>query len=110
MRVLRRTLGALLVLGTLVSCASARGADVRLGNARSGGPGPAAAPTPYERLLPAPASAQAAGAGYPVAAGTVVRTAPAGDAEVRRVGELLAEQLRGPTGLPLPVVHGSAGD
>ncbi|MFK0255618.1 beta-N-acetylhexosaminidase [Streptomyces sp. NPDC090445] len=110
MRVLRRTLGTLLVLGALVSCASARGDEARPGDAHPGRARPAAAPTPYERLLPAPASAHAEGPGYPVGAATVIRTGPAAGAEVRRVGELLAEQLRGPSGLPLPVVHGRAGD
>ncbi|MET9884923.1 beta-N-acetylhexosaminidase [Streptomyces sp. NPDC006430] len=106
MRVLRRTLGTLLVLGAVVSCATPRGGDARPGDV----PPPATAPTPYARLLPAPASARAAGPGYPVGAGTVIRAGRPGDEDVRRVGELLAEQLRGPTGLPLPVVDAAEGD
>ncbi|WP_392891563.1 beta-N-acetylhexosaminidase [Streptomyces sp. LN699] len=105
MRVLRRTLGALLVLGAAaVSCTAAHGDDSRPGGVR------AAAPTPYEQLLPAPVSARAEGAGYAFGAGTVIRTAPGSGAQVRQVGELLAEQLRGAVGLPLPVVAGADGD
>ncbi|MCX5607834.1 MULTISPECIES: beta-N-acetylhexosaminidase [unclassified Streptomyces] len=108
MRVLRRTLGTLLVLsvlGAATSCTTARGDD-----ASPGDDAPAAALTPFERLLPAPVSARAEGPGYSFGAGTVIRTGPGPDEEVRRVGELLAEQLRGPSGLPLPVVDGAEGD
>ncbi|MFF3426717.1 beta-N-acetylhexosaminidase [Streptomyces sp. NPDC002602] len=105
MRVLRRTLGALLALGAAaVSCTAAHGDDSRPGGAL------ATAPTPYERLLPAPVSARAEGAGYAFGAGTVLRTAPGSDPEVRQVGELLAGQLRATAGLPLPVVVGAEGD
>ncbi|MEW2415047.1 beta-N-acetylhexosaminidase [Streptomyces sp. NPDC046866] len=107
MRVLPRTLGTVLLLGLLAasaSCAAARGDDAGSGDRRSATPGP------YEQLLPAPASVRAAGPGYPLGPGTVIRTGPVGDEEVRRVGELLAGQLRGPTGLPLPVVGGAGGD
>ncbi|MFB7783458.1 beta-N-acetylhexosaminidase [Streptomyces vinaceus] len=104
MRVLRRTLGTLLVLGAAVSCASSPAADARPGDSRP------AALAPYAQLLPAPASARAEGPGYAVGAGTVIRTGPGGGEEVRRVGELLAEQLRGSSGLPLPVVDGAEGD
>ncbi|MGW7123751.1 beta-N-acetylhexosaminidase [Streptomyces sp. NPDC054901] len=104
MRVLRRTLGTLLVLGAAVSCTAAHGDD-----AKPGGPRPAAL-APYDRLLPAPASARAEGAGYAFGAGTVIRTGAGASEEVRQVGELLAEQLRGPSGLPLPVVDGQEGD
>ncbi|MEV7834765.1 beta-N-acetylhexosaminidase [Streptomyces subrutilus] len=107
MRVLRRTLGTLLALGALgaaASCTDARGDDARPGD------DPPAALAPFERLLPAPVSARAEGPGYPFGPGTVIRTGPDPDQEVRRVGELLAEQLRGPTGLPLPVVDGADGD
>ncbi|MET9324037.1 beta-N-acetylhexosaminidase [Streptomyces sp. NPDC003038] len=108
MRVLRRTLGALLVLSVApafgTACTAARGDDARPGDARP------AALAPYERLLPAPASARTEGPGYSFGAGTVIRTGPGSDEEVRQVGELLAEQLRGPSGLPLPVVDGEQGD
>ncbi|MGW7436640.1 beta-N-acetylhexosaminidase [Streptomyces sp. NPDC054849] len=108
MRVLRRTLGALLVLGAapalLIACTTAHGDDARAGD----DPPPALAP--FERLLPAPAFVRAAGPGYSFGPDTVVRTGPAPREEVRRVGELLAEQLRGPSGLPLPVVAGAQGD
>lgn len=100
MRVLRRTLGTLLVLGAAVSCATSPGGDARPGDERP------AVLAPYEQLLPAPASARAEGPGYAVGAGTVIRTGAGGGEEVRRVGELLAQQLRGPSGLPLPVVDG----
>ncbi|MYT22009.1 family 20 glycosylhydrolase [Streptomyces sp. SID7760] len=104
MRVLRRTLGTLLALGAAVSCASSPAADARSGDGRP------AALAPYAQLLPAPASARAAGPGYAVGPGTVIRTGPGGGEEVRRVGELLAEQLRASSGLPLPVVEAAAGD
>ncbi|TDU78071.1 beta-N-acetylhexosaminidase [Streptomyces sp. KS 21] len=104
MRVLRRTLGTLLVLGAAVSCATSPGDDARAGDERP------ALLAPYEQLLPSPASVRAEGPGYAVGAGTVVRTGASGGEEVRRVGELLAEQLRGPSGLPLPVVDGADGD
>ncbi|MFD9407824.1 beta-N-acetylhexosaminidase [Streptomyces sp. NPDC059989] len=108
MRVLRRTLGTLLLLcagpALVTACTTARGDDARPGDA------PRAAPAPFERLLPAPASARAEGPGYAFGAGTVIRTGPGHDEEVRKVGELLAEQLRGPSGLPLPVVDGAEGD
>ncbi|THA53789.1 beta-N-acetylhexosaminidase [Streptomyces sp. A1136] len=112
MRVLRRTLGTLLVLGSAtLSCATAQGVDAKPGDtrARPAAVRAAAAPAPYERLLPAPVSVRAAGAGYRFGAGTVIRTSGSAE-EVRRVGELLAEQLRGPSGLPLPVVDGEGGD
>ncbi|MEU9300313.1 beta-N-acetylhexosaminidase [Streptomyces sp. NPDC048269] len=108
MRVLRSTLGTLgafLVLGAAVSCtAAAHGDDARPGD------DPPAALAPFERLLPAPVSARAEGPGYAVGPGTVIRTGPGPEEEVRQVGELLAEQLRGPSGLPLPVVDGAGGD
>ncbi|MGW6704130.1 beta-N-acetylhexosaminidase [Streptomyces sp. NPDC054956] len=107
MRVPRRALAVLLVLAAVpaaVSCGSARGDDSRPGDE------PPAALAPFDRLLPAPASAHAGGPGYAFGPGTVIRTGLTDDEEVRRVGELLAEQLRGPSGLPLPVVDGVEGD
>lgn len=108
MRVPRRVLAALLVLAAVpaaASCSSAaRGDDARPGDE------PPVALAPYERLLPAPVSARAEGPGYAFGPGTVIRTGLTDDEEVRRVGELLAEQLRGPSGLPLPVVDGAEGD
>ncbi|WP_405980591.1 family 20 glycosylhydrolase [Streptomyces sp. NBC_00158] len=105
MRAPRRTLAAVLVLAAAVSCTAARGADARPGAGRP------AALTPYERLLPVPVSVRpSGGAGYAFGAGTVIRTGPGSPEEVRRVGELLAEQLRGSGGVPLPVVDGEEGD
>ncbi|MEV6956503.1 beta-N-acetylhexosaminidase [Streptomyces sp. NPDC051183] len=108
MRVLRRTLGALLALSTVpafaTACTAAHGDDAKPGDARP------AVLAPYERLLPAPVSARAEGPGYAFGPGTVIRTGLGGDEEVRQIGELLAEQLRGPSGLPLPVVDGAEGD
>ncbi|WP_411105614.1 beta-N-acetylhexosaminidase [Streptomyces sp. cmx-4-9] len=105
MRVLRHALGTLLLLGTapLLGAAGtpAHGDDTRPGDRRP------AALAPYEQLLPAPLSAHAAGRGYAFGPGTVIRTRPGAGAQVRQVGELLAEQLRGPSGLPLPVVEGA---
>ncbi|WP_423833255.1 beta-N-acetylhexosaminidase [Streptomyces manipurensis] len=103
MRVLRRALGTLLVLGA-VSCTAAQTGDARAGD------DPPAALTPFERLLPAPLSVRAGGPGYSFGPGTVIRTGPGAGAEVRRVGELLAGQLRGPDGPELPVVAGVRGD
>ncbi|RSS65983.1 beta-N-acetylhexosaminidase [Streptomyces sp. WAC07061] len=104
MRAPRRTLAALLALAAAVSCTAAHGDD-------AGHPHASAVLTPYERLLPAPVSARASGgAGYAFGPGTVIRTGPGSGEEVRRVGELLAEQLRGPSGLPLPVAGGEEGD
>ncbi|MEV8535281.1 beta-N-acetylhexosaminidase [Streptomyces sp. NPDC051211] len=105
MRRVLRTLGVLLILTAAVSCTEA-------GRADDGKPGDllrAADLPPYERILPAPAAARPGGRGYFLAAGTVIRTG-AGTEEVRQIGERLAEQLRGPSGLPLPVVDGGAGD
>ncbi|MGW6687726.1 beta-N-acetylhexosaminidase [Streptomyces sp. NPDC054961] len=108
MRVPRSALAALLALAVVPAAAScttpARGAD-----ARPGGERPAALAA-YDRLLPAPVSARAEGPGYAFGPGTVIRTGGTGNEEIRRVGELLAEQLRGPSGLPLPVVDGAGGD
>ncbi|MCX4693240.1 beta-N-acetylhexosaminidase [Streptomyces sp. NBC_01408] len=111
MRVLRRALGTLLgplVLGLApllaTACTAAHGDDARPGDRRP------ADLAPYERLLPAPASARPGGPGYAFGAGTVIRTGPGSREEVRQVGELLAEQLRGPSGLRLPVVDGAEGD
>lgn len=105
MRVLRRTLGTLVVLAAVSAasaCTAAHGDDAK--------PAAAAVLTPYGRLLPAPSSVRAEGPGYAFGAGTVVRAGgPGAPEEVRRVGELLAEELRGPTGLPLPVVDGPGG-
>ncbi|MET9852602.1 beta-N-acetylhexosaminidase [Streptomyces sp. NPDC006450] len=111
MRVPRRMLAALLVLAAVpaaASCSSAaRGDDAR---PRRVADEPPAALAPYERLLPEPVSARAEGPGYAFGPGTVIRTGRADGEEVRKVGELLAEQLRGPSGLPLPVVDGVEGD
>lgn len=108
MRVPRCALAALLVLAVVPAAAScttaARGDDARPGD---GSPVALAA---YDRLLPAPVSARAEGPGYAFGPGTVIRTGPTANEEVRKVGELLAEQLRGPSGLPLPVVDGAEGD
>ncbi|MFE2287643.1 beta-N-acetylhexosaminidase [Streptomyces sp. NPDC059443] len=108
MRVPRRALAALLVLAALpaaASCTAAHGAQ----DARPGDGSPSAL-APYARILPAPVSAHARGPGYAFGPDTVIRTGTTDDEEVRKVGELLAEQLRGPSGLPLPVVDGADGD
>ncbi|MFJ3924824.1 beta-N-acetylhexosaminidase [Streptomyces sp. NPDC090022] len=115
MRVLR-TFGVLLALVAAVSCTAAGGGspadakpgDASTGGASAGGRSRAVDLAPYERLLPAPVSAQGGGPGYELAPGTVIRTVP-GHAEVRRIGERLAEALRAPGAPPLPVADGSGG-
>lgn len=109
MRVPRRALAALLVLAAVPAAASCTAAAHGADDARPGGGGPAAL-APYERILPAPVSAHARGPGYAFGPGTVIRTGTTGDEEVRKVGELLAEQLRAAGGLPVPVVDGAEGD
>ncbi|MFD5575348.1 beta-N-acetylhexosaminidase, partial [Streptomyces cadmiisoli] len=108
MRVLRRTLGTLLALAAapalMTACTAAHGDDARPGD------DPPVALAPFEQLLPAPLSARAEGPDYSFGAATGIRVGHGADAEVRRVGELLAEQLRGTGGLPLPVVDGAQGD
>ncbi|QES48374.1 beta-N-acetylhexosaminidase [Streptomyces venezuelae] len=105
MRRVLRALGVLLILTAAVSCTEPSGAD----DAKSGELLRHAEPPPYERILPAPAAVRPGGAGYRLVPGTVIRTGT-GSEEVRQIGERLAEQLRGPSGLPLPVVDGGAGD
>ncbi|MFE7559405.1 beta-N-acetylhexosaminidase [Kitasatospora sp. NPDC057500] len=79
-----------------------------------GGPGGAAAvpagPRTADRIVPVPLSVTAgSGPGYRLSERTVLRTVAGNEAverqagEVRRVAEQLAEVLRRPTGLPLPV-------
>lgn len=105
-----RTLGVLLVLAASASCSQAGGA----GDAKAGELLVYADLPPYERLLPAPAEVRPGGPAHRLVPGTVIRTGTGGgggaDEEVRQIGERLAEDLRGPTGLPLPVADGGAGD
>ncbi|WP_424213688.1 family 20 glycosylhydrolase [Streptomyces sp. BI20] len=69
---------------------------------------PAVPLSPYDRLLPAPLSAEPGGPGYRIGAGTVVRApvapeAPAA-AEVRAIAERIAAELGGALGgPPVPV-------
>lgn len=103
-------LAALLVLAAVPAAASCSSA------ARGTTPDPVEQlPSPPSCSRPTngscrPVSAHAEGPGYAFGPGTVIRTGLTDDEAVRRVGELLAEQLRGPSGLPLPVVDGVEGD
>ncbi|MFD9405867.1 glycoside hydrolase family 20 zincin-like fold domain-containing protein [Streptomyces sp. NPDC059989] len=65
-------------------------------------------PSPYEQIIPAPASTAPGGPGYPLGPGTVIRTT-AGSAEVRAIGEQLAAAWRPGARLPLPVRATDAG-
>nr|BEK64298.1 beta-N-acetylhexosaminidase [Kitasatospora purpeofusca] len=69
-----------------------------------------AGPRTADRIVPVPLSVTpGTGPGYRLTDRTVIRTAPAAEAverqagEVRGIAERLAEALRRPTGLPLPV-------
>ncbi|MEU9989563.1 beta-N-acetylhexosaminidase [Streptomyces sp. NPDC048045] len=72
------------------------------------GPAPGAtAPTPLDRVVPAPASVTPAGSPFRITRATLVRVD--GSAEVRRIGEYLAGILRPSTGYPLPVTEQGSG-
>ncbi|MFE6467610.1 beta-N-acetylhexosaminidase [Streptomyces rochei] len=68
---------------------------------------PRAAPTPLDRVIPAPASVEPGGAPYRVTRGTHIRVD--GSPDARRVGDYLAELLRPSTGYPLPVTDRGTG-
>ncbi|MFF9620057.1 beta-N-acetylhexosaminidase [Streptomyces griseosporeus] len=71
-------------------------------------PAAAAAPTPLDRVIPAPAQVTPGGSPYRITAGTRIHVDP--DPEARRVAEYLAGILRPSTGYPLPVTApGSSG-
>ncbi|MFJ4952307.1 beta-N-acetylhexosaminidase [Streptomyces sp. NPDC088760] len=67
----------------------------------------AAAPTPLDRVVPAPASVTPGGTPYRITRATSVRVD--GSAEVRRIGGYLAGLLRPATGYPLPVTDRGTG-
>ncbi|WP_053665585.1 beta-N-acetylhexosaminidase [Streptomyces sp. MMG1121] len=68
----------------------------------------AAAPTPLDRVIPAPASVRAGGTPYRITRATGVRVDAS--AEVRRIGAYLTGILRPSTGYPLPLTdHGTGG-
>ncbi|MFE2108046.1 beta-N-acetylhexosaminidase [Kitasatospora sp. NPDC059463] len=76
-----------------------------------------AGPRTADRIVPVPVSVAAgSGLGYRITERTVVRTVPGAEAverqagEVRRIAEQLAEALRRPTGLPLPVAADPGAD
>ncbi|SDT81456.1 hexosaminidase [Streptomyces sp. TLI_053] len=75
-----------------------------------------AGPRTADRIVPVPLSVTpGSGPGYRLTDRTVIRTAPVSTAQERQAGEVrgiaerLAEALRRPTGLPLPVVEPAAG-
>ncbi|WND20743.1 beta-N-acetylhexosaminidase [Streptomyces violaceus] len=71
-------------------------------------PAQAAAPTPLDRVVPAPASVTPGGTPYRITRGTAIRADRS--REVRRVAEYLADILRPSTGYRLPVTaHGAGG-
>ncbi|MBD0420662.1 beta-N-acetylhexosaminidase [Streptomyces sp. TRM S81-3] len=66
------------------------------------------APTPLDRVIPAPASVEPGGSPYRLTPGTRIRVDDSGGS--RRVGEYLADILRPSTGYRLPVTsHGDGG-
>ncbi|MEU6368216.1 beta-N-acetylhexosaminidase [Streptomyces sp. NPDC046931] len=92
------------ILGTLLLVATA-GLSVGLGTQ----PAAAARATTasFDRVVPAPASAEAGGSPYEITRGTPIRVD--GTSETRRIGEYLADVLRPSTGYRLPVTTGGTG-
>ncbi|MDG9716696.1 beta-N-acetylhexosaminidase [Streptomyces sp. DH24] len=88
------------LLGSLLLVAAAGAFSV------GAAPAPKAAPTPLDRVVPAPATAEPGGSPYRITAGTHIR---AGSGEARRVGEYLADILRPSTGYRLPVTDSGSG-
>ncbi|MEU3936357.1 beta-N-acetylhexosaminidase [Streptomyces sp. NPDC029044] len=70
-------------------------------------PAPQASPTPLDRVVPAPASADPGGSPYRITRGTHIRVD--GSREARGVAEYLARILRPSTGYRLPVTDQGAG-
>ncbi|MFF2658657.1 beta-N-acetylhexosaminidase [Kitasatospora sp. NPDC058032] len=105
---------ALLLVAVLLLAAVGFGVQRATGGddpARGGAAAVPAGPRTADRIIPVPLSVTAgSGPGYRLTGRTVVRTVPGAEAverqagEVRRIAEQLAEALRRPTGLPLPVV------
>ncbi|MER7705836.1 beta-N-acetylhexosaminidase [Kitasatospora sp. NPDC097605] len=94
------------------------GEDAGPGGGADGPVAVPAGPRTADRIVPVPLSVAAgSGPGYRLTERTAVRTVPGTEAverqagEVRRIAEQLAEALRRPTGLPLPVAAdaGAAG-
>ncbi|WP_245204237.1 beta-N-acetylhexosaminidase [Kitasatospora sp. RG8] len=115
-----RARGLLILLSALVLAAAGFGAHRALGpgDATTAVPDPAAplpaGPRTGDRIVPAPYSATTgSGPAYRLTGRTVVRAA-GGDgeqaAEVRRIAGQLADELRRPTGLPLPVADDDGPD
>ncbi|GGX64489.1 beta-N-acetylhexosaminidase [Streptomyces minutiscleroticus] len=92
-----RLLGSLLLVAAAALTAGAAPA--------AAGP---AAPTPLDRVVPAPASVHPGGPGYRITPRTAIRV---GDSrEARRIGAYLAGVLRPSTGYRLPVTSGAGRD
>ncbi|MEK2490114.1 beta-N-acetylhexosaminidase [Kitasatospora purpeofusca] len=114
-----RTRVLLTVLCVLALIAAGLGLQRVLGSshdATAARPVPAG-PRTADRIVPVPLSVTpGTGPGYRLTDRTVIRTAPGTEAverqagEVRAIAERLAEALRRPTGLPLPVVEPADGD
>ncbi|MFI8187331.1 beta-N-acetylhexosaminidase [Streptomyces sp. NPDC085946] len=89
------------LLGSLLLVAAGAGVT-------AAAPARAAAPTPLDRVVPAPAAVHPGGSPYRITRGTHIRVD--GSREARRVGEYLADLLRPSTGYRLPVTaHGDGG-
>ncbi|MFG2117692.1 beta-N-acetylhexosaminidase [Streptomyces sp. NPDC048710] len=90
------------ILGSLLLLAAAGGFTVGAAPVPS-----AAAATPLDRVVPAPASVRPAGSPYRITRATRLRVDDS--AEVRRIGAYLAGILRPSTGYPLPLTEQGAG-
>ncbi|WP_380283797.1 beta-N-acetylhexosaminidase [Kitasatospora purpeofusca] len=108
-----RTRRALVLAAVLLLAAVGFGVQRAIGGEDAGSAGAVAVPAgprTADRIVPVPLSVAAgSGPGYRLTGRTAVRTVPGAEAverqagEVRRIAEQLAEALRRPTGLPLPV-------
>ncbi|MBP8535128.1 beta-N-acetylhexosaminidase [Streptomyces sp. MK37H] len=98
--------------GTAASSASASPASPWSSRSSSASAQNAAAPTPLDRVVPAPASVRPASGSYAIRSDTRVRVSGSdGSARsARRVGDYLARVLRPSTGFSLPVTTRSGDD
>ncbi|MFE2725386.1 beta-N-acetylhexosaminidase [Kitasatospora sp. NPDC059327] len=106
--------GLLIVLAVLLLAAAGFGLHRVFGpGGTATAPAGPAGPRTADRIVPAPLAATAGpGPGYRLSERTAVRVEGAGEqvAEVRRIAERLADELRRPTGYPFEVTDGGPGD